>query len=186
MRTAFAMTALVAATLTLASPARADVTLSNFTEVTASGSSTTGVCLNESVGFFDQQPRFFDGERHLDTTGRQLAPGKWRAFMGRSTRWRIVKTKNLTDTSQFYFGWVEVQVIRRGPFGAEDVETEFVRGFDSSGSFQWPGFPDDADFGAFVVQPGSIDVYFVRAIVHAGPCSEARVRRLSVDLVGPS
>ena len=105
--------------------------------------------------------------------------------MGASTRWGISKTKNTSDPSQFYIGWVEVRVIRRAIFGAETTETVFARGFDSSGANNWPGFPDNADLGRFVVPANSTDTYFVRAIVHAEVCSEAHVRGLSVELVGP-
>jgi hypothetical protein len=54
--------------------------------------------------------------------------------MGRSTKWRISKTKNFDDPLQYYIGWVEVQVVKQAIFGADiSIETRFVRAFDSSG-----------------------------------------------------
>jgi hypothetical protein len=175
----------VLAMLTLASSAQAKTFIfSHPDEVRANGG--RNICLNQSVGPTDPQPRYFYDIQSVDTSMFVLPPGAFRAFMGRSTSWNIAKTANWGDLTQPFLGWVGVQVIRRNPFGKETVVTQYARAFDSSGAYNFAGeFPDNLELGSFVVPAGSIDQYLVRATVFAGPCTESHVRRLAVEIVGP-
>jgi len=109
-----------------------------------------------------------------------LAAGTYRPLMGSSTVWQIKKA-NTTDQSIPFMGELKLEVIEIAIFGGETVRSSYVRTFDSSGTYV--AIADNQEFGAFVVPANNSSQFSVRVTASAGPCSQAYMKNVRLDLI---